>query len=362
MAVIKAFLVALTITALAFAQHHHHHDHGETHQFKLTSEIIQKLGIKWQEVKKVRVSINKKYPAVVKDDLNLSQIVSSPVEGLVNKLFVMEGDKVKKGQKVALIYSPQIKQLLAEIRMAKVQLANAKAVFEREAKLFKKELIPYNRYFEAKIKLDNAKARLKALRETLASYGEVQNGLLVLRSGMDGYVAEQEVVLGESVDVGKMLTRIHKFDTLWVVALVPVEDSQIFKSGDTVSVISPIGRTTGKVAFTSTVLDPETKRGKVRILTDNTNRVLKPNMFVDVFVSKQSEEGLYIPTEAVVIKDGKYFVFVKEGDTVKVKEVSVGEKIGRYYRITDGLTEGEVVITAGTSFLKSKFLAEAEGH
>ncbi|RUM59575.1 MAG: efflux RND transporter periplasmic adaptor subunit, partial [Persephonella sp.] len=60
-------------------------------------EIQKELGIETEKVKTTTVKITKKYPALVKDDLTLSQKVFSPVEGIVRKLAVKEGDKVRKG-------------------------------------------------------------------------------------------------------------------------------------------------------------------------------------------------------------------------------------------------------------------------
>ncbi|MDQ7055320.1 MAG: biotin/lipoyl-binding protein [Persephonella sp.] len=79
-------------------------------EFVLTEDVVKKLGIKWETVKEREVFIKKKYPAVVKDDLTLSEAIYSPVEGIIKKLLVKEGDPVKKGQRVALIYSPEIKK------------------------------------------------------------------------------------------------------------------------------------------------------------------------------------------------------------------------------------------------------------
>ncbi|SNZ06438.1 membrane fusion protein, cobalt-zinc-cadmium efflux system [Persephonella hydrogeniphila] len=360
---LRTLLITFAILSInAFAGGEHGHEGHMEGEFELTPDIVEKLHIKWEKVSQREVSVHKKYPAVVKDDLTLSEAVYSPVEGIIKKLFVKEGDRVKKGQKLAVVYSPEIKRLIADIQMMKVKVKNLKAVYEREKQLYEAEVIPYGRYFEAKISYENALGELNAMEESLRAYGDIEGVNLVLKSHIDGYVAQQNVVLGDSVDLSKQIFRIHSHEKLWVVAMVPVADVRLFKKGKKVSIISPLGKTEGVVDFISHKVDPETKRNDVRIIGDNSKDTLKPNMFVDVLLSTQKVRGLFIPERAIVIKDDKQFVFLKEGEHVKPVEVILGEKVDGYYRIIDGLHEGEEIITDGVSFLKSRFLAEVEGH
>jgi cobalt-zinc-cadmium efflux system membrane fusion protein len=275
---------------------------------------------------------------------------------------VKEGDPVKKGQKLALIYSPEIRKLIADIRMKKVQVNNLKAIYDREKMLYKKNVIPYSRYFRAKIDYENALSELQALEDSLKAYGNIENGMLVLKSHINGYIAKQNVVLGDSVDLTKQIFKIHSHHILWVVALVPVTDTPLFKKGKKITVISPLGKTSGIVDFISHKVDPKTKRNEIRIIGDNSNNVLKPNMYVDVYLQEKTEKSLFIPESAVVIKDGDFYVFLKEGNFVKPVKVILGKKYNGFYELISGINEGSVIITKGVSFLKSKFLAEAEGH
>ncbi|WP_457644523.1 efflux RND transporter periplasmic adaptor subunit [Persephonella sp.] len=365
MRLITYFLISfLGFSVITFAGGGHGHGHGDMGdtEFELSKDIVEKLNIRWEPVKEIEISLKRKYPAVVKDDLTLSEAVYSPVEGIVKRLFVKEGDPVKKGQKLAHIYSPEIRKLIADIKLAQVKVKNLRAVYEREKKLYEAEVIPYGRYFTAKINYENAVGELNALRESLKAYGEIEGTYLVLKSHMNGYVAVQNVVLGDSVDLSKQLFKIHSHEKLWVVALVPVGETRFFKEGMKVEVVSPLGKTVGVVDFISHKVDPETKRNEVRIIGDNSNDTLKPNMYVDVFVKKDRIKGIFIPEKAVVLKDGKFFVFHKENNHVSPVEVILGEKINGYYRLIDGLHKGDQIIVEGVSFLKSRFLAEVEGH
>ena len=327
---------------------------------KLPEEVIKQLDIKVEAVKKRSLTVSKTYPAIVKDDLTLSEAIYSPVEGLIRKLFVKEGDRVKKGQKVALIYSPRITQLLSDIYLAKVNLENARKVYEREKQLYENQVIPYTRYFNAMVNYENAKGRLKALEKTLEAFGEIENGFIVLRAGMNGYVAEQNVILGDSVNLDKQIFKIHSHERLWVVAFVPVQDLALFRKGKKVKIVSPIGTSYGFVDFISHKVDSDTKRNPVRIIADNTKDYLKPNMFVDVLVFTKLPENLYVPASAIVYQEDKVLVFVEEDGYFHPVEIKIGERVGEYYQVLDGLKEGQKVVVSGTVHLKAKFFGEAE--
>jgi len=65
------------------------------------------------------------------------------------------------------------------------------------------------------INYENAKGKVEALEKTLRAFGEIENGFIILRAGMDGYVAQQNVILGESVNLNKQIFKIHSHDRLW---------------------------------------------------------------------------------------------------------------------------------------------------
>ncbi len=349
-------VVLLTIFINAFSEEES--ITSETNEIPI--EIQKELGIKTEPVRERVLTVEKTYPAIIKDDLTLSEAVFSPVEGLVKKLFVKEGDRVKKGQKLAYIYSPEIAKIITKIKQAQVKVKTTGELFKLEEKLYRESIIPYTRYFRAKIDYENAKAELRALEESLNIYGEIKDKYLVLKSHMNGYIALQNVILGDSVGIDKMLFKIHSHRKLWTVAFVPITEIKEIKKGVQVSVLSPIGKTKGIIDFISHKVDPDTKRVEVRIITDNKNEVLKPNMFVDVKIPVKRVKGLFIPASAVAIHENDYIVFVKEGNRFEPVHVKLGERLNGYYRLISGLRKGQEIVVQGTIHLKSKFFGEAE--
>lgn len=329
-------------------------------RYKLTGDIIKKLDIKVYTVKKKDISISKKYPAVVKENLNSIEMVYSQIDGLVKKLFVKEGDYVKKGEVLAYIYSPEIARIQSELYIARVKLKTALENYKRAEYLYKNEVIPYSKFFEAKIQYENAKGEVKALKKSLSAYGNVKNGLVVIKSLKGGVIVKQNVVLGDSVNLDKPMFEIHSHEKLWVVGYIPVKDLTLFKKNQKVKIVSPLGSLIGKVEFISPEVDLKTKRAEIRIVVFNKNSILKPNMFVDIFLTKKLKEGIYIPASSVITNENKRFVFKLNVDYVIPQEVHIDKRFGSYYKVLSGINYGDRIITKGSIYLKAKFFGEAE--
>jgi len=176
---------------------------------KVDEKTQQKLDIKLYTVRQEEVKEKLTFPATVSEYAGLVAEVYSPVSGVIKKLYVKEGDRVKKGSPLALIYSPQVADLLTQIRNAEIRLKTAEETLKREEMLYKEEVIPYARYFSAKVEYEKARGEYRALLLSLRSFGEVVGDSVLIRSPINGYVVEQKVFLGSGVDVSKEMFKIH---------------------------------------------------------------------------------------------------------------------------------------------------------
>lgn len=323
---------------------------------QLEPQVEKKMNIRTIKVSRTTITEDKIYPANVVDDPSLSFEVSVPVDGIIEKVFVKQGDVIKASTPLLKVYSPKIAQLQSDIQMALVKLKATKDTLEREEMLYKEEVIPYSRFYSAKIDYEKAKGEFEALKKILNSFGEVIGNSIVIRSKVDGFVAESKAINGMPVNLGDSVMRIHSHKRLWVEAMVPFEDTKYIKRGQKALVINTEGREAwGKVTLINHELDPKTSRNMVRIEVINPHETIKPNMFVNVKIALSKKEGIFLPYEAVISKDNKNFVFVREGKSITSREVKVGSKLSNYLEITSGLKEGEEVIVGGILFLKSHF-------
>jgi cobalt-zinc-cadmium efflux system membrane fusion protein len=117
----------------------------------------------------------------------------------------------------------------------------------------------------------------------------------------------------------------------------------------------------GKVTYVGDVLDVATRTMRLRIEVPNPDRKLKPEMYATIRVYSEPEtKALTVPEAAVQRERERKFVFVQQDDahTFKVREIKLGESNGEMVKVTEGLREGEHIVTSGAFILKSELLGE----
>lgn len=320
---------------------------------KIEEETERKLDIKFYTVKSEREKEEIKLPARVSEHPDLVAEVHPPLSGIVKKLFVKEGDKVKKGAPLALIYSPQIAELQAQIRVIKVKMQTAQQTLEREETLYKEGVIPYARYYGAKIEYERIKGEYEALVENLKSFGEVVGDSILVRSPIEGYIAEQKVFTGSGVDTSKEMFKIHSHEKLWVYAYASPYEVEKIKKGMKGYVLWQGKKLEGIVDYISHEVDQNTKRVAVRILVENKNDILRPGVMTDALIELGEIKGIWIPAQAVQELRGDNVVFVKVPQGFEVRKVKVIKKIGDKI-LVEGLKEGEQIAITGIIFLKTQ--------
>ena len=335
---------------------------GGEHGFvKMETAHIKELGIKLYEVKKRPAGKVVRIPAEVHENPTLTYRVYSPVVGIVKELYVKEGDRVRKGDALARIYSPSIADLVGRLRMAEVRLRSAEKVFERDRELYSEGVIQYTRFFNSMVSYERARGEYEAIRDRLRSFGDVEGWDLILRSPGEGYVIKQNVVLGDSVGPDTLLFSIHSHDVLWVYGWAEESVLGDLKAGSKARVITSGGDIPCSMDYVSHEMDRKTRRVKVRCVAKNREHLLRPGMFVDMEVFSGGKERIVVPKAAVQEIEGEKVVFVKVKGGFEVREVSVVEELDGYYVIGKGLGEGETIAVEGTLFLKTKLVGIEEG-
>ncbi|MEJ5173189.1 MAG: efflux RND transporter periplasmic adaptor subunit [Hydrogenothermaceae bacterium] len=323
---------------------------------KVNPEFEKNFNIKVLTVKKQVISDVEEFPAIVSEDPKNTYVISSIVDGVLDRLYIKKGSFVKKGQIVATILSPEINQLKSQIEIAKVKVETTKNILKRDEMLYKEEIIPFSKYYSSKIEYENAVANLRALEKTLKSYGDIQDNKLILRAKESGVVLDVFVLAGSPVGIGKEIAKISNISTVLVKAQVPPEKVESIKVGSKAFIKTSTNyEVTGEVSLVDYQLDPATRRNQIHIVAKNQNFILKPNMFVNVKFITDQEFGIIVPNSAVISKDGKNFVVVKEGDKYILKQINITKKLNDYYVVSEGLKERDSIVISGLNLLEREF-------
>jgi cobalt-zinc-cadmium efflux system membrane fusion protein len=300
--------------------------------------------------------------------------ISSPLQGRVIEVRVKLGDRVKAGQILLIVDTPDIATAYSDYVKEISELSLAKRNYDLAVDLYKVQAIPLKDYKQAENDLNKEQAEFKQAKEKLLTLkvpaAELDKPLeqqqivsrFELKSPLDGTVVERNVTPGQLVGVGgdpsQVLFTIADLDALQVVADVYERDLGLVQVGQ-------VGRVTVEsapslsfptaIAMIGDIVDPNTRTVKVRAWVNNEGHKLKPEMFARLTIPIGEDAPLIaIPNQAVVEAEGKLFVYVqdRQGHFVK-REVKVQKLPGNQMRVLDGLAVGESIVSKGAILLKT---------
>jgi len=310
----------------------------------------------------------------------LTTSINAPLAGRLLQVYVHQGEQVKVGQPLASLDSPEIRQLQvtaqqqksqlsAEQMRLQAQLALAQANYRREQELYAAKISAQKELQLAQAEYISAQANLRAvqsqlllinapLQARLAQLGGMdRDGSILLRAPQSGYIATQNVVSGEAVEPGKTLLNLVNTRQVWAVADVYEKDNNQVHLGQRVRVSVPSQTHSGSITVIDPVVNSETRTLKVRAILANPRGELKPGMFASIqLLQGQTIPMMTIPQRAVLEVEGKAMVYVKNGTTFIPTEIELGPKDGDWVAVTDGLFEGDEVVTDRVFQLRAQSL------
>ena len=274
---------------------------------------------------------------VMADERNIAELTAR-YPGRIEKLMVnFTGQKVRKGQVLAKIYSPELVTAQRELF---------------EAMKFKETNPSYYRATRNKLKLwDLTEAQIDQIEQS----GDVDFYFDVL-SPITGTVTMRHVTLGDYVKEGTALFEVVDLSHVWVMFDAYESDIPWIKMRDKIkfSIKSIPGREfNATVTFIDPVLNPMSRVAKVRAELDNPKDLLKPEMLADGILKTMlpgSGDQLVIPKSAILWTGKKAVVYVMTDDhnnMFQFREIDLGADAGDYYVVESGLSEGEMVATNG---------------
>jgi cobalt-zinc-cadmium efflux system membrane fusion protein len=296
-------------------------------------------------------------PAVVEADPARLIKVLPPVAGRVIGLKVQLGERVTAGQPLVVIESPDLGQAYADYDRAKAGMVLARRNLDRQRGLAKIGGAPEkdlqqaeNDFATAEAELRRSEARLKQIGVDADTTAKTRN--VTVAAPMAGSIIELDVGPGAYWnDATASLMTIADLRTVWVTANVPETDTAFVTKGQEVDVTFPAYPDQplhGEVLFVSDVLDPDTRRTKVRIAFDNPQTRLRPGMFANVTFHAPARHAAVVPTSALVLKDERNQVYVETAPwTFEARTVEIAFQQGEEVVLRSGVAAGERVVVKG---------------
>ena len=285
------------------------------------------------------------------------------VAGVAEAVPAALGQAVRQGEVLAVISSPAVSELRADLQAARTRLQLARATHEREQQLWEEKISPRQDVLqaetalrEAEIAVNNARQKLQAVGAGPGSGGSPLNRF-ELRAPFAGTVIEKHIVLGEQVREDTQVFTIADLATVWAVISVPARDLAQVRVGQAVTIRSSAsGQTaTGTVAYVGSLIGEQTRTAQARVTVQNPDAVWRPGLFVTVSLT---ETGTALPVtvsaEAIQTVGDATVVFLHTAGGFVAQPVQTGRSDGRRVEILKGLQAGARHAGSGSFVVKSE--------
>ena len=293
--------------------------------------------------------------------------VITQVGGPVSRILVVPGERVKAGQPMLDVSSPDYSQLLDAYLKAADSFRLADKNYVRAQDLYQHHAIAERDLEQAESDRNQAQADLNAADQGMRILG-IKNpadlakapasAQIPVLAPIGGEVVERLVSPGQVVQAGQTQAfTISDLSTVWVLANVYQADLASIRSGDDVVVQTDAypGNFHGRISYVSPALDPNTRTLQARIIVDNAEEKLKRDMYCTVTVTAGTISNAVAVPDASVLRDdnNQPFVYVAIGaDQFGRRDVEIGQSQNGKTQILKGIPVGERVVGDGSLFLQ----------
>ncbi|HJV18915.1 MAG TPA: efflux RND transporter periplasmic adaptor subunit [Sediminibacterium sp.] len=332
-------LIALTATIMLFASCSQHETKKEKETTFIVTSPIQ-----------TDTTIYKEYVAQIHSANHIE--LRSQEKGYLQKIFVDEGQFVKKGQLMfklmPAIYEAEVGKAKAEVNFAEIEYKNSKSLTENN-------IVSANELAMAKARLDKAKAELQ-LAQTHLAFTEI-------RAPFDGIMDKFHTRLGSLVDEGELLTSLSDNSKLWVYfnvaeseyldyiqkvksrerqkVLLQMANKQLFETSGYVETIeADFNNETGNIAFRATFLNPK--------------GILRHGETGNIMLPVNLKNAIIIPQKSTFdVLDKKYVYIVDKDGILKATQITIAQEVPHLYVIASGLKPTDKILLEGLGKVKN---------
>lgn len=276
---------------------------------------------------------------------NEAVILRPELAGRIAQINFTEGEKVRKGQ-VLIQLDASVPR--AELAQAQASLALAKSNYERAQELFKRNAGTERALDEARWKLRNDEAAVRLFEARLEKY--------TLNAAFDGVIGLRRVSVGDFVNAGTEIVNLEQIDPLKVDFRVPEVFLASLRVGQRIAVTVdalPGREFAGEVYAIDPLVDAGGRAVVIRARIANPDDALRPGLFARVaLVVNEKPEAVFVAEQSLVPVNDQHFVFKvvdgpQGGKVVAFTRVKLGDRRKGEVEVLEGLSAGDVVVTAG---------------
>lgn len=374
---------------------------GQTHRWEysqvegrvtMAPEAARAAGIEIETAGPVRMKTLLDLPGEIGLNRNKVAHVVPRLSGVVTEVRKNLGERVKKGEVIAILESRELAEAKTEYIESVHRLEFAQASFVREENLWKKKISPEQDYLasrheleEAEIARQSSEQKLFALglsQADLASLAVEPEGAVVerevrapfnpkaltryeLKSPLDGMIIEKRISTGEAIKEDADIFVIADLSTVWGEMTIYPKDLRAVRLGQTVTVRSKeLGvEATGKISFIGPLVGEQSRAASAHVDIPNPKGLWRPGLFVTVELAQEE-----IPTQVAVSSEAIQtfrdwnVVFVQYGDQFEARPLELGRSDGKWVEVLSGLSPGEKYAAKNSFVLKAELGKAGASH
>lgn len=292
------------------------------------------------------------------------------MNGLVESVSANAGDRVRKGQVVAVVSSQSLADQRSELLAAQKRLELARTTMEREKRLWEEKISAEQDYLQARQLLQEAEIAEQSARQKLASLGTAlpSSGNLTryeIRSPIDGVVTDKKIAVGEVLKEDSTIFVVADMSSVWVDATVYAKDLNQVKIGQraTVKATAFDAEASGSIRYVGSVVGDQTRTALARLVLPNPKGIWRPGLPVNVLlVANEVMVPVAVAADAIQSLRDWSVVFGRYGDQFEARPLTLGRRDGTMVEVLEGLTAGERYASRNSYLIKADLGKSGASH
>jgi len=336
----------------------------------LTDQQMKQFGVETAVAGPGTLRLELTLPGEVAPNADRIAHVVPRVQGVVRDVRKNLGDTVRRGEIMAVLESRELADSRGALLAARERVALAQSSFDREERLWSKRISAEQDYIQAKNSLAEANIELRTAEQNLRVLGYSDESIAQLSNRrdkgailydivapFDGTVTEKHISLGEVLKVDSPAFVIADLSSVWVNLDVHQKDLPLIRVGQRalISVGGSVTDASGRVDFLEPIATETNRTIHARVVVSNAAGKYRPGLFASGRVAVGNIPiPVLVPSDALVMVDGKTCLFIRDADGFRLSEVGTGQTDGSMTEIATGLTAGQPYVARGAFTLKSE--------
>ena len=324
---------------------------------RLGADQLASAGIVINTVGPRRMVTTLALPAEVRANETALAHVVPRLQGVVTEVLAQEGDRVRRGDLLAVLNSRELADAKGAYIAAERHTDFMRRALAREEELWQKRISAHRDLLEAQREFDEAELQQRLAAQRLIGLGIPSDALTGLasappegisryeiRAPLDGRVVARNVTVGEAVAADEDIFTVADLSSVWVDITVYAKDLALVREGQEATVRSrDLGiDVPGRVAFIGPLVGEESRAAVARIVLANPRGLWRPGLFVTVDLVQQSATvPLAVSVNAIQTFRDWQVVFVRYGDWFEARPLELGRSDGEWVEVRSGLASGE---------------------